>query len=92
MKYEALAACAYVKYVYTNLVKVDYHLAFNMKSGHFSLSFLVPTVCRLPPWTIALIELSAIALGIAIQNMIGAIILWLSVFYRDDEGESVAPI
>ena len=66
-------------------MKENYHLVFNIKSG--PLSFLVPTVCRLPPLTIALI---AIALVIAILSTIVAIIYWLHLVYKI--GESVAPI
>ena len=41
----------------------DYH---QLASNAVTLSFLVPTVCRLPPQTIALIALGVIALVVAI--------------------------
>jgi len=57
----------------------------------FPLSFLVPTECRLPPQTIALITVGAITLFIAIVGTICTILHWLSVSYQK-EGESVAPL
>ena len=83
MGHEVLVVGAYARYA--NVVKENYHLGFNIKSG--PLSFLVPTECRLPSWTIALI---AVALVIAILSMIVAIIYWLHLAYKI--GESVAPI
>ena len=73
---------------YANLVKENYHLAFNIKSG--PLSFLALPVCRLLPWTDALIAISAIGLFIAVVGTIVAIIYWLHLAYKI--GESVAPI
>ena len=74
-----------------NLVKgtTTWFLTSNLHT--FSLSFLVPTVCRLPPQTIPLIAVGAIALAAAIVAMIITIIHWLCVSYSED-GESVAPI
>ena len=87
--YEALAVCAYARYnFYVNLVKGNYPLVSNLVT--FPLSFLVPTVCRLPPQTIALIVMGAIALVITIVGTIFTIFHWLSHFY--DKGESVAPL
>ena len=51
----------------------------------FPLSF--PTVCRLPPQTIALIAVGAFTVLIAIAGMMITISHWLSV-----TGELVAPI
>jgi len=47
-----------------------------------TLSFLVPTVCRLPPWTIALIVMSAFALvvalfGATVTCIDGIIVIWI---------------
>ena len=50
--------------------------------ANFSLSFLVPTECRLPPQTIALVAVGTITLVIVKVVTIVAIVQWLYVSYR----------
>ena len=77
---------------YTQIWMLNYHLVLRLNLATFPLSFLVPTECRVPPWTTVLIVVGAIAVGIAMVISTGLLVEIIHWHYVSPgkKGESLA--
>ena len=76
--------------VYIYKIHIYSFLTSNLAT--FPPSFLVPTECSLPPWTIISIMVAVFAVGIALLALVSEITRWIHVSCTHIiKGESVAP-